>query len=129
MHNGATVSTGSGSFAGSLSERAQRTGAAIGLRYVQGPVWQFLVGADVGLSLQSHSSVDHFDVSGAGARNYRLGLVDTTQLAALVAPSVGLRWVGDRFSFGLEPRFELLAGPSTSWSVVVPLTVAWSWFL
>ncbi len=129
VHNGATVSSPSGALTGSLTEHTQRFGALAGARYVFGYVWRFSAGADIGWSQRSFSKLDHFDVSTGAPRSYGLQLADTSQASFVFAPSVAVLWTGDHFAVGLAPRFEILTGSVSTWSVAIPLTLAWSWFL
>lgn len=116
-------------FAGSLTSRSSRAGALAELRLVRGLVWRASVALGVGLSERSFSQLNLFDVSGATPRSFGLHLGDTTAMEAIFAPSIGLRWTGDRVAVGIEPRLEVLLGGSTSWALSVPLTLAWSWYL
>jgi hypothetical protein len=58
-----------------------------------------------------------------GPRSYGLGLSDTSQRAALLAPSVGVEWAGDHFTIGIAPRVEILIGSVRSWAVSLPLSL------
>lgn len=116
-------------FAGSLTSRSSRAGGLAEVRLVRGLVWRVAAGLAVGLSQRSFSELNLFDISGVTPRNFGLHLDDTTAMETVVAPSLGLRWTGDRVAVGIEPRLEVLIGGSTSWALTVPLTLAWSWFL
>jgi len=129
VHSNATIANDAGTFRGSLAERTSRIGAALRVRRVFGLVWQPFVSLDAGWSHRTFSRLDLFDVSGGTARSFGLQLPDSAQDAFLLAPAIGLRWSDDHLAVGVEPRVELLIGSPTAWSVVVPLTVSWSWYL
>jgi hypothetical protein len=125
VHPNATVQ----GLPGSLSESTQRFGALAGARVVTGYAWRFFAGLDLGASIRAFSQADHFDVKGSTPRSYGLQLADTTQMAIDVAPNAGVAFVGDHYSIGVSPRFELLLGSPTTWSFVLPLTLTYGWFL
>ena len=129
VHSGATVNSSAGALTGSLTEHTQRFGALAGARLVFGYVWRFSAGADVGWSQRSFSKLDHFDVSTGAPRSYGLQLADTSQPSFIFAPSVAVSWTGDHYAVGLAPRFEVLTGSVSTWSIAIPLTLAWSWYL
>jgi hypothetical protein len=125
VHNDVTVQ----GFLGALQETSQRFGALAGARLVTGFSWRFFAGADVGYSLRMASDLNHFDVSRPTPHSYGLQLANTTQGAAVVAPTAGVLYVGDHYSIGVAPRFEVLIGSPMSWAFVVPLTLSYGWYL
>jgi hypothetical protein len=57
-----------------------------------------------------------------------LGNGSTDQL--LVAPLLGIEWLAtDHLRFSIMPRLEVLLGGKSTFGVVVPITVGWSWYL
>lgn len=129
VHSGVTVQSAAGALTGSLREETQRFGALAGGRLVFGYVWRFFVGAEVGWSDRSFSRLDHFDVSSGTPRSYGLRLAETSQSAIALAPTVGVQWTSDHYAIGMAPRFEILVGGASTWALVAPLTLAWSWYL
>ena len=128
-HAGAQVPAPGGMLEGVLLERTSQVGALVGVRLVHGFTWRLVAGADFGFARRSFSGINHYDVSDPnGAQSYGLTLGDTSQTATIVAPSVGLEWVGDHASIGFVPRIEYLFGNARTWAVTIPLTVSWSWY-
>jgi hypothetical protein len=127
VHDNASITTDAGTFKGSLTERSSRLGAAIRVRRLFGLVWRPVVGIDAGWSHRTFSRLDLVD--GSTGRSFLLQLPEASQDALLLAPAIGLRWTDDHIAFGIEPRVELLVARQTTWSVVVPLTISWSWYL
>jgi hypothetical protein len=130
-HGNAQVVAPGGALLGTLSERTQQLGFLLRGRFVRGYTWRFVTGADLGFAARSFSNIDHYNVSdpATGPRSYGLGLSDTSQRAALLAPSVGVEWAGDHFTIGIAPRVEILIGSVRSWAVSLPLSLSWSWYL
>ena len=125
VHDGAS----SGQFNGSLTSTSSRFGAVAGARFVHGLIWQFTAGASAGFSQRFFSNLDLYDVSGASPRSFGLQLANFSTTSTVVAPSLGLRWIGDHLSVGIEPRLELLFGPGVAWAVTIPLSLSWSVYL
>lgn len=131
-HNGVTLVTDSGSFAGTFVHTTMRAGGMVGARAVFGMTWRFHVGLEVGWSQRFYSGLKMYDDSNPdGAIDYGLTLHDTTQGQLLVSPVVGLEWsAGDHWSLSVLPRAQvLLGGPKLTWTVMVPLQFSWSWYL
>ena len=129
-HSDAQVSSPGGLLPGTLSERTQQFGLLARGRFVHGFIWRFVAGADVGVAVRTFSNVEHYDVSDpSNPRSYGLNLADTSQKAFLLAPSAGVEWTGDHFTIGIVPRVEVLLGPMRTWSLSLPLSFSWSWYL
>ena len=81
-------------------------------------------------ALSSYSSMHLInDSNPAGGRDFGLALPDKTVSSLVLAPSVGVSWVGDKLSVTVLPRFEALIGGRTTWAVTVPVTFGWDWYL
>ena len=127
---GATITSDAGKLSGTLEMRARRYGLLSGVRLLRGNVWRLIVGADVGWALSAYNSMRLINDSGpAAGRDYGLALPDKVVNSLVLAPSVGLSWVGDRLSVTILPRFEMLVGGGTTWAVTIPITVGWDWYL
>ena len=127
---GTTISSEAGRLSGTLEMRAHRYGLLSGVRLLRGNVWRFIVGADVGWAMSAYSSMRLIDDSGPSAgRDYGLALPDKVVSSLVLAPSIGVSWVGDRLSVTVLPRFEMLVGGGTTWAITVPITVGWDWYL
>ena len=130
-HTDAQVSSPGGLLPGTLSERTQQLGLLLRGRFVHGFTWRFVAGADVGFATRLFSNMDHYNVSdpATAPRSYGLNLADTSQKALVLAPSAGVEWAGDHFTIGIVPRVEVLVGTVRTWSLSLPLTLSWSWYL
>lgn len=130
-HADAQVPSPGGMLPGTLSERTQQVGVLLRGRFVHGFTWRLIAGGDVGFASRSFSNIAHYDVSdpATGPRSYGLSLADTSQKALLLAPSAGVEWAGDHFTIGLAPRVEFLLGTVRTWSLSLPLSISWSWYL
>ena len=127
---GTTITSDAGRVSGTLEMRARRYGLLGGVRLLRGNVWRLLVGADAGWALSSYSSMHLVDDSSpSGARDYGLSLPDKSVNSLVLAPSVGVSWVGDKLNVTILPRFEALIGGGTTWAVTVPVTLGWDWYL
>ena len=127
---GTTITSDAGKLSGTLQMRARRYGLLGGVRLLRGNVWRVVIGADVGWALSAYSSMHLIDDSGASAgRDYGLALPDKSVNSLVLAPTVGVSWVGDKLSVTVLPRFEALAGGGTTWAVTVPVTIGWDWYL
>jgi len=110
--------------------RARRYGLLGGVRLLRGNVWRLIVGADVGWTLTSYNSMRLInDSSSSGARDFGLALPDKAVNSLVLAPSLGLSWVGDKLSVTVLPRFEALVGGGMTWAVTIPVTLGWDWYL
>jgi len=127
---GTTITSDAGKLSGTLEMRARRYGLLGGVRLLRGNVWRLIVGADVGWALSSYSSMRLInDSSPSGARDFGLALPDKSVNSLVLAPSLGLSWVGDKLSVTVLPRFEALLGGGTTWAVTIPVTLGWDWYL
>jgi hypothetical protein len=132
VNQAVTLPAGSGSASGALAQDVSRWGAAAGVRYVlAGSVWRIPAGLEVGWVHTSTTNRDLLNTSDPrGATSFGLTLGDGRSDQLLLAPLVGVEWlVTDHLSFSLVPRFEFLAGAHSTFGVVVPLTIGWSWYL
>jgi hypothetical protein len=132
VHQAVTLPAASGSTSGALTQDVSRWGAAAGVRYIlAGSVWRIPAGLDLGWVHTSATNRDLLDTSDPrGASSFGLALGDGRSDQALVAPLVGVEWLAtDHLSFSLVPRFEFLVGAHSTFGVVVPLTIGWSWYL
>ena len=127
----AQVLSPAGSLAGILSARTQQLSFVVRGRFVHGFAWRLVAGADVGLAIRSFTDLAHYHVtdSSNAARTYGLPLHDTSQKTFMVGPSVGVEWSGDQFTIGVAPRLQLYAGSMPTWSVALPISLSWTWFL
>jgi len=127
---GTTITSDAGKLSGTLEMRARRYGLLGGVRLLRGNVWRLIVGADVGWALSSYSSMRLINDSGpSGARDFGLALPDKSVNSQVLAPRLGLSWVGDKLSVTVLPRFEALLGGGTTWAVTIPVTLGWDWYL
>ena len=125
-----TIASDAGKLSGLLELRAQRYGLLSGIRYLRGNVWRLIIGAEVGGALSSYGSMHLIDVSNpSGGRDFGLTLADKTVTSLVLAPSVGVSWVGDKLSVTALPRLEAMVGGGTTWAITVPITVGWDWYL
>lgn len=127
---GTTITSDAGKLSGILEMRAQRYGLLGGVRYLHGNIWRLVVGAEIGAALSSYSSMHLIDDSNpSGGRDFGLALPDKTVTSFVLAPSVGLSWVGDKLSVTVLPRFEAVFAGNPSWAVTIPVTLGWDWYL
>src|SRR5262249_855598 len=127
---GTSITSDAGTVSGTLEMRARRFGLTAGAKFIRGNVWRLLAGADLGWALSSYSDLRPLDVwNPSGPRDYGLALPDTTASALILAPSLGVSWVGDKLSVTVLPRFQVLLGSTRSWAVTIPLTAGWDWYL
>ncbi len=130
-HSGVQFGTPAGSFTGTLSERTDRYGALVGVRFVRGLVWRLHVGAEIGWSHQRYWGRDLVDVSDpSNAHTFGLGLPDEATDALVIAPLAGIEWqITDRWSISATPRLELMVGGANRAALVVPVSLAYSWYV
>ncbi len=131
FHEDVQITTPTGTYAGTLSERTGRYGALVGVRFVRGLEWRVHLGAELGWSHQSYTSRDLVNISDpANPHSYGLGLQDVSSNSFVISPLAGIEWqVGDRWSFAVTPRLEFMLGSVNHAAVVVPLSVEYSWFV
>ena len=127
--SGTTISSDAGKLSGTLQMRVQRYGLLAGARLLRGNVWRLIVGTDVGFALSTYSSLHLIDVADSNPRDFGLALPNRTATSLVVAPSLGVSWVGDKVSVTVLPRFEALIGSNTTWAITVPVTIGWDWYL
>lgn len=132
VHQRVAVGSANGSMSGALTQDVSRWGAAAGVRYaVAGFVWRVPIGFELGWAHTSSTNRDLLDTSdprGASSLGLTLGNGSTDQL--LVAPFLGIEWLAtDHLRFSIMPRLEVLLGGKSTFGVVVPITVGWSWYL
>src|SRR4051812_872780 len=127
---GTTITSDAGNLSGTLEMHVRRYGLLGGIRLLRGNVWRLILGADVGWALSSYSSMHLVDESNpSGGRDFGLSLPDKSLNSLILAPSIGVSWVGDKLSVTVLPRFEALLGGATTWAVTVPVTLGWDWYL
>lgn len=131
FHNDINLVTDSGTYPGTTRHEFWRFGAQGGARLVLGMRFRFHVGVELGWCQQLYVGQQHFDTSNPQAAvDYGLVLPDASVANFVIAPLLGLEWVGgDSWSFAVLPRAQLLLGPSFSWAVILPLQFSWSWYL
>ncbi len=127
--SGTTISSDAGKLSGTLQMHFQRYGLLAGLRLLNGNIWRLIVGADVGFALSACTSLHLIDVGDSNPRDFGLNLPNTTSSSFVLAPSLGVSWVGDKLSVTILPRFEALIGSSATWAVTVPVTIGWDFYL
>ena len=129
-HNDVTVETPNGLFPGTLTHQLSRYGGQAGAHLVLGAVWRVHLGLELGWSHRMYSGFRHIDVTGAEPFDYKLGLPDFNTDNLVVSPVVGLEWAaGDHWSIAVMPRAQALLGPDATFSLVVPVTFCWSFYL
>ena len=127
---GTTITSVAGKLSGTMEMSVRRYGLLAGARLLRGNVWRFIIGCDVGWALSSYSAMRLIDDSNpSGARDFGLALPDKNVNSLVLAPNVGVSWVGDKLSVTVLPRFEALFGGGTTWAVTVPVTIGWDWYL
>lgn len=131
FHSGVVLDTPSGSVEGTLAERVQRYSILGGLHYVRGYVWRLHLGGEVGWSRESYSKRDLLDVSDPGnVHSFGLPLQDRTTDSLVLAPVAGIEWqFADHWSLTVIPRVEFLVGGTNRIALLVPVSIAHSWFL
>lgn len=130
-HSGVQLETSSGPFTGTLTERTDRYGALVGVRFVRGLVWRLHLGAEIGWSHQRYWGRDLVDVSDpSNAHSFGLGLPDETTDALVIAPLAGIEWqLTDRWTIAATPRLELMLGGANRAALMVPISLGYSWYL
>jgi len=131
LHQPVALATANGAFSGAMPSRVGGFGAHGGVRYaLYGLVWRFKVGCDLGWAHTYYEQPDLVDVSDpATPVSYGLKLSNVGLDRLLVAPTVGVEWqASDHFSVSLMPRLQALFGSQAGYSVVLPLTIGWSWY-
>jgi hypothetical protein len=98
---------------------------------VRGRVWRFHVGGEVGWAHQVVSKLDLINVSDpSNVHSYGLALHNQSHDALILAPLAGVEWqVGNRWSVAFTPRAEVMISGVGRVGIVLPLSVAYSWFL
>jgi hypothetical protein len=131
FHNGVTITTPDGLFAGTLKHRFSRYGVLAGGRLVTGKVWRFVAGADVGWSHRAYSEFQHIkDDDPSNPRDYRLNLPDLARNNWVLAVPAGIEWAaGDHWSLSFLSRYEQLLGPDSTFAISARLLFSWSWYL
>jgi hypothetical protein len=125
-----TITSDSVTLSGTLQTQVQRYGFLGGVRFLHGNVWRLMAGAEAGWALTMHSSMHLIADSGASAgRDFGLTLQDKSVNSLVLAPSMGVGWVGDKLSVTLLPRFEVLIGGGTTWAFSIPITAGWDFYL
>lgn len=130
FHSGVQLGTGSGSLNGTLTERTDRYGVLVGVRFVRGLAWRLHLGAEIGWSHQRYWERDLVDVSDpSNAHTFGLGLRDETSDALVLAPLAGIEWqITDHWTICATPRLELMVGGASRVALMLPVTVGYSWY-
>lgn len=130
FHNNVNVVLDGKTYSGTLQHNSHRYGALAGVRAVFGYAWRPFVGLEVGWAHRSFDDLKHIDDRDpATPIDYQLDLKGTTRDNLTAAAYVGLQWVGDNFSVSLSPRFDYVIGIDAAWTLTLPLTIGWSFYL
>jgi hypothetical protein len=127
---GTTVDSGPVPLTGTARASVSRWGALAGARWVQGIVWRWFLGAEVGYAQQSLSGLDLIDVSDpANPHSFGLSLPNRSEGAFVVSPLAGIEWqFADHWSAAFTPRLQVMFGGVSRVAVVLPLSIAYSWY-
>ena len=127
---GTTVDQGTIPLTGTSRATVSRWGALAGARFVQGLVWRWFVGAEVGYAQQNLSGLDLIDVSNpSNPRSFGLSLPNRSEGAFVLSPLAGIEWqFADHWSAAFTPRLQVMFGGVSRVAVVLPLSIGYSWY-
>jgi len=131
FHNGVTLtSADSTPFPGTLAHGYGAYGGAAGVRFLWGSEWRVTAGAELGWTRRLYSGLQQVNDRVSPAVDYRLGLANLTVDSVSLAAVGGAEWVfSDAMSISVLPRVALVPGRELALAVVLPVTVAFSWYL
>jgi len=131
FHNGVTLTSAESTpFPGTLAHGYGAHGGAAGVRLLWGLEWRLTASVQFGWTRRVYSGLQQVNDRISPAVDYRLGLDNLIVDSFSVAAACGVEWVfSDAMSISVLPRLELLPGRELAISVVLPITVAFSWYL
>lgn len=131
FHSGVTLTSADATpFPGTLAHGYNAYGGTAGVRLLWGSAWRLTAGVEVGWARRLYSGLQQVNDRVSPAVDYRLGLADLSVDSFSVSVLGGVEWVfADAMSVSLLPRVQLLPGRELAVSVVLPVTVAFSWYL
>lgn len=134
-HSGVNVIDQGASYPGTLKHQMVGYGALANVRAVFGMIWRPVLALDVGFARRSYSGFMAIDDSDPRSpRDYGLPLAEYAETQLMTAVGAGLEWSPwtprwlEKVTFSVVPRLQMRLGGQSSWAVVVPFTVGWSWY-
>jgi hypothetical protein len=102
----------------------------LGARWVQGLVWRWFVGAELGYAQQQIKGVDLIDVSDpANPHSFGLAFPVQNEGAFVLSPLAGIEWqFADHWSVAFTPRLQVMLGGVSRVAVVLPVSIGYSWY-
>jgi hypothetical protein len=127
---GTTVDAGTVPLTGTTRATVSRWGVLLGARWVQGLVWRWFVGAELGYAQQQIKGVDLIDVSDpVNPRSFGLEFPVQNEGAFVLSPLAGIEWqFADRWSVAFTPRLQVMLGGVSRVAVVLPVSLGYSWY-